>query len=59
MNPYFISLLIGAFLLSLTSCQTVMKCNAWTEKDCYYTDYYNTQPPSRADTNYYHSDPAR
>ena len=53
----------GAFFLALatlTSCsQNRLCCNRYTEKDCYFGDYYQSQPLCPRDQNYYHSDPVR
>ncbi len=35
-----LSLLVGI----LTACQHRLACNRWTEKDCYYSDYYQSAP---------------
>ena len=51
---------ISLALLSFTSCcQQKLSCNRWTEKDCYYSDYYQTPPTFTPDCNYYHSDSPR
>lgn len=31
-------------LTYLTSCQSGMRFNKWSEKDCYYSDYYQAPP---------------
>lgn len=60
MNAYLRILAISLALLTLTSCcQHTLCCNQWTEKDCYYSDYYQSPPAFVPDRNYYHSDPLR
>ncbi|MBA3722823.1 MAG: hypothetical protein H0W88_10555 [Parachlamydiaceae bacterium] len=58
MKPIFGLLSLCLAFISLTSCCN-NRINKWTEKDCYYVDYYDSKPVCTPDNNYYQSNPVR
>jgi hypothetical protein len=49
--------LIALSLIVLTSCcQPGLRCNKWTEKECYYSDYYQAPPAFAPDQPQFQQD---